>query len=176
MNGLLIFGLILIAVFSYLLFAPFYLEINSNNGFYGIRFHYLASANLVLVDDRLKINIKAVGWHRLMDPFAKSVKAEAKPVPSKKKKKSRFSLALAKALLKTFKIKKCYLNVDTGDVRLNGILYPMAYWLGDYTAKPITINFLHHNEIDLEIENNMARLIRAYIYSSIKTKHHGKLK
>ncbi|MDR3693947.1 hypothetical protein [Mucilaginibacter sp.] len=176
MTGLLIFGLTLIAVIGYVLFAPFFLEINSFNNFYGIRFLYLASANLILIDDRLKINIKAVGWHRLMDPFAKSKKAETKPVKQKKEKKSNFSLPLVKALLKTFKIKKCFLDIDTGDVQVNGILYPIAYWLGTCTAKPISINFLHHNEINLEIENNMARLIKAYIYSSIKTKNHGKLK
>ena len=72
MTGLLIFGLILIAVISYVLFAPFILEINSFSNFYSVRFLYLASANLVLIDNRLKINIKAVGWHLLMDQFAKS--------------------------------------------------------------------------------------------------------
>lgn len=176
MTGLLILGLILIAVICYVLFAPFSLEINSFDNFYGIRFHYLASVNLVLMDDRLKINLNAMGWHWQTDPFAKRAKAETKPVKQKKEKKSNFSLPLVKALLKTFKIKKCYLDLDTGDVQVNGILYPIAYWLGTYTAKPITINFLHHNEINLEIENNMARLIKAYIYSSIKTKNHGKLK
>ena len=79
MTGLLIFGLTLIAVISYALFAPFFLEINSFCNFYGVRFLYLASANLVLIDSRLKINLKALGWHRLIDPFAKS----SKPKPVK---------------------------------------------------------------------------------------------
>jgi len=168
MTGLLILGLTLVAVTGYLLFAPFYLEINSTKGFYGIRFNYLASANLVLIDNRLKVNVAAAGWHKKIDPFAKT--AKTKPVQPKNKKISRFSFGLVKALLKTFKIRKCYVDIDTDNVQLNGILYPAVYWLSNYTAQPLSINFLHHNEIDLKIENNIARLIKAYIYSSINTK------
>jgi hypothetical protein len=173
--GLLIFLLIILAIFGYLLFAPFYIEINSINSLYGVRFHRIASAKLIFADNLLKIDLHIIGWKKQIDPFEKRAKRKEKTVVQKKKKqRTLFSISRAKALIKSFKINKFYLNIDTGNLQLNGILYPCFYWLGNYAGKPIAINFLNKNEIILEIENNLAGIIRAFIYSSLKTKNHGK--
>lgn len=178
MAGLLIFLLIILAVFSYLLFAPFYIEINSISGLCGIRLQRLASAKLILADNLLKIDLHIIGWRKQIDPFEKHAKRKEETVVQKKKKqRTLFSISRVKALIKSFKVNNFYLNIDTGNLQLNGILFPCFYWLGNYSGKPIAINFLNKNEIILEIENNLARIIRAFIYSSLKTKkNYGKLK
>ena len=173
--GLLIFLLIILAIFGYLLFAPFYIEINSINGLCGVRFHRIASAKLILADNLFKIDLHIIGWRKQIDPFEKRAKTKEKTVvQNKKKQRSLFSISWAKALIKSFKVNNFYLNIDSGNLQLNGILYPCFYWLANYSGKPIAINFLNKNEIILEVENNMARIIRAFIYSSLKTKNHGK--
>ncbi|HEY8780400.1 MAG TPA: hypothetical protein VIM16_02195 [Mucilaginibacter sp.] len=162
-----IFLLIIITFFAYLLFAPFYLEINSISGLCGVRFHRLAFAKLVISESSVKIDLWIAGWRKRIDPFAKSVKRKPtkKSIPPKQKKKPfKISFSSVKAVLKSFKINKCYLNIDSGNVQLNGLLFPGFYWLSKYTNKPLSINFLDRNEIILEIENNMARIIKALIF------------
>ncbi|MBV8390534.1 MAG: hypothetical protein JO080_12090 [Mucilaginibacter sp.] len=168
----LFFPLLIIAVLlGYLLFAPIYLEINSLNGLCGARLHHLASANLVLVDSSFKINLSIIGWKKQIDLLSKR---KTRKKASRKKKSRKFRLGLFKVLLKTFKVNQCYLSIDTGDVQLNGLLYPGFYWLNKYTGKSIGINFLGKNEIILQIENNLARLIKAFILSTLKTKRSWK--
>lgn len=171
--------LIVASILGYLLFAPFYLEINSANGLCAIRFHRLASAKLVFRDRSIKIELKIAGWKKQIDPinqFFKRIASETARRPSKQSKSKRLSFNLLKAILNSFKVNKCYLNIDTGSMELNGILYPGFYCLSYYTGKPIRVNFQDKNEIAVEIENNCARVIRAFIYSSLKTKNHGKLR
>jgi len=173
MIWLLVLSLLIVAVFSYLLFAPFYLEINSLNGFYGIRFHRVAFAKLILIDNSFKIDLYVAGWRKQFDLFTKPSKRKQKETPiqsERKKKPFKISFGRVKAVIKSFKIHKCYLDIDTGNVQLNGILYPGFYWLGKYTNKPITVNFFDKNEIILEIENNIARIIRAIIFQLLISK------
>ena len=168
---------IIVAIFSYLLFAPLYIEINSVNSLYAVRFHHLASAKLIFIDSSLKINLKIAGWKKQIDLFHQLFERKPKKTPAeqqKKRKPKRFSFSLIKAILKSFRVNKCYLNIDTGDMQLNGILYPGFYWLGKYTGNPIGINFQDKNEIEVEIENNFARIIVAFIYSSLKIKRSWK--
>jgi len=164
MEWLVILVLIIIAVFAYLLFAPFYLELNSSSGLCGIRFHRLAYAKLIITDNTLIIDLWIAGWVRRIDLFAKNAKPKAKLIKPKRKKPFKVSFSRVEAVLKSFKINKCYLNIDTGNVQLNGMLYPCFYWVGKVSHRPVGINFLDQNEIILEIENNMARVIRALIF------------
>jgi len=79
-------------------------------------------------------------------------------------KNSWFPIKKMRAIIKTFKINTCYINIDTGDAGLNGMLYPGFYWLSAYIHKPVGINFLNENDIVLEIENSLARMAWAYIF------------
>ncbi|MDB4905134.1 MAG: hypothetical protein JWQ63_4415 [Mucilaginibacter sp.] len=132
MEWLLIFLLITIAVVSYVLFAPFYLEINTSTGLCSIRFHHLASAKLIISDRSLLIDLWIAGWAKQIDLFAKTVTGKEKSNQSlKKKKRFKISFNKVKAVVKSFKVTKCYLTMDTGNVELNGVLYPCFYWLSN---------------------------------------------
>ncbi len=170
---------IIAIIFSYLLFAPFYFEINSITGLCGIRFHHLASAGLIFTDDSLKIDIRIAGWNKQTYWPAITEGKKEKPVIIKKKKKPlKISFSMVKAILNSFKVNKCYLTIDSGNMQLNGILYPFFYWISKRTHKTIEINFLDKNEIILEIENNFARILKAFIFHQFiyKNKNHGQLK
>lgn len=171
--------LIIAAIFGYLLFAPFYLEINSNNNLYAVRFHHLASARIIVINDSLKIDLRIIGWKKQIDLLNQLFKRKPRETTPKQHKKSKSKLprlGLIKSILKSFKVNKCYLDIDTGNMQLNGMLYPGFYWISKYTGNPIGINFQNQTEIIIEIQNNCARVIRAFIYSSLKNKNHGKLR
>lgn len=146
---------------------------------YAVRFHYLASARIIVIDDSLKIDLRIIGWKKQIDLINQLFKRKTGKITQKqyKNSKSKLSrLSLIRSILKSFKVNKCYLDIDTGNMQLNGILYPVFYWISKYTGKPIGINFQNQTEIIVEIQNNCARVIRAFIYSSFKNKNHGKLR
>jgi hypothetical protein len=45
----------------------------------------------------------------------------------------------------------------------NGILFPVAYWLRMKSGQDILIRFDGMTRVALTIENNAARMIRAYV-------------
>ncbi len=163
------FGL-LIAMLAYLLFAPIFLELNTITQFYGIRFHRLASAKLICPQNRLTIHLSIIGWHKQVELHARYRTKKQKPSVAPKRKSLKARLNMARALMASFKIRECYINIDTGNNQVSGLLFPAFFWLAKFTGKQIAINFTNQNQIVLEIENNMARLLKALIYSFILKK------
>lgn len=146
----LIIFLSIVIVFGYLLFAPFYIEINSVNGLYGLRFHHLATARLLIKDHSLKVDFRIAGWKKQIDLLTTLTSKKQKKIPVKNKNNRRgVSIRMAQNVMKSFKVNRCYLNIDTGNRELNGLLCPGFYWLGKYWDEPIGINFMNDNEVIL---------------------------
>lgn len=168
MIGLLIFLIIIVSIFIYVLFAPFYLEINTINGLLRLRFHRLIKAQLFFNENSLFLDLKIAGWRKQIDLLAQKEQKEQKKKQIKKqsgKGPNRISIRKIKAIVKSFKVNKFYLNISFDEMMLNGIIYPLLSILSFKTNKRMEINFFHENEIILEIENNFFRIIRAYIKS-----------
>jgi len=55
--------------------------------------------------------------------------------------------------------------LDTGDMPLNGILFPWFYLFSRRVNHDVLINFNNENTIKLKIENSIARMLWAYIKS-----------
>ena len=167
MVGLIIL-LVLLLSSVYLLFAPFFIEINTVAGLYRVRFHRLANARLISDERSLIVKLNIAGWHKTIDLLAQR---KQNGMPQRKKKvkaKSklpRISFRKMKAIFKSFKINKFRIDMDTGNMPLNGVLYTCFTWLRVYSGKDISINFIDDNEMILEIENNCARVIWAYLKS-----------
>ena len=89
-----------------------------------------------------------------------------KKVLEKKKDGKSFKIKFSKikAVLSTFKVNTFFVNLDTNDVLLNANLFPVFLGLRIYTGKELYINFIGKNEVKIEIENNMARVILAFIF------------
>jgi len=163
MNELLIFLILLLAILLYLLVAPFYIEINSRKNWYGVRFHQLAKAKIYATNESVFIELQIAGWHKVIDLLARKEGRVKKVERSEKKKVKSISISKVRALMASFKLSKCYISLDTGDMALNGILYPWFLWISNLTRKNIQINFYNKNEVELEIKNNFFRVLRAYI-------------
>lgn len=161
------------AIFCYLLFAPFYLEIDSIKGFFRVRFHRLASVDLSIKDFSLILDIRVIAWRKEIDLLkakktSKEKAAKRKKTDKKKEKKTSWMKVTPKkiiSVLKSFKINKCDILIDSGNVQLNGILYPVFFMASFYSKKNIRINFVNENVIIFEIENSLARMSRAYLSS-----------
>jgi len=128
-----------------------------------MRFHKVARAKIYATHESVYIELQIAGWHKVIDLLASKKKQVIKKEKLEKKKKRGFSISKVRALIASFKLLKCYISLDTGDMALNGILYPWFLWISSLTRKNIRINFYNENEVVLKIENNFFRVLRAYI-------------
>ncbi|MBS1530593.1 MAG: hypothetical protein JSU01_09820 [Bacteroidetes bacterium] len=161
---------VLIAL-AYLFAAPIYVEINTAVDLFRVRFHRLVSAALLITGDGILIDLKVAWWEKRFDLLAPGKKGrpkKTKPV-EKTARRRRISFRTTWAVLKTFKVKSFYLTADTGNPAFNGAIYPAFYAIRTLTGQNISINFGGRNELVLEIKNNLARITRAFIYSSLKS-------
>ena len=150
----------------YLLYAPFYVEINSLTGLCRMRFHHIASAGLEVKDRSLKLVLKITWWRTEMDLLTKREPRKKKEVSRKPKNKGwKLSVRKIRKVLAGFKLNQCSITIDTGNQQINGILLPLFLRLSRVTGKKIQISFHGENEIILQMENNLARIVWAFIIS-----------
>ncbi|PBQ30556.1 hypothetical protein CNR22_01810 [Sphingobacteriaceae bacterium] len=116
--------------------------------------------------------LKIAGWKRAItlenSGAAKEVVIREPLSPSPQKRRNLSYHQLIK-LLQSFKIKTFYLDVDFGDMPLNGILFPYFYWLSGYSGKTVRINFNGNTVLILVVKNSIARMGWALISSKLKT-------
>jgi len=65
-------------------------------------------------------------------------------------------------ILRTFKIKQLFINMDTGNCILNAKLYPL-FALLNYTAGNFHINFQGRNQFVLLVKNRPIDIIKSFI-------------
>ena len=114
------------------------------------------------------LEIKILGWKKHVTMFTQQAQKATYQKQKNKNKKTSFpeiSLKKIKRILGSFKINQCRISIDTGDVQFNAFLFPIFYLLQLKTNKFIQINFIDNIEIQLEIENSLARMSWAYIRS-----------
>jgi hypothetical protein len=153
------------------MFAPFFLEIDSNSGVLRIRYHWIATADLLVGNNSLYVNLKIGWWKKEYDLLKRRTKIKGGTgstiLTGKHKKINSFSSLksgkIMKGLLASFHLKKCYIMIDTDDMPLNGILYPWFWLLTNQTKKNVMINFHGENIVILQLENTMARILWAYL-------------
>ncbi|PWU04383.1 MAG: hypothetical protein C5B52_01595 [Bacteroidetes bacterium] len=161
---LLLILLVLAFGLSFLLFAPFYIEFDSRKGLCQIRLQKVVSARICVIGNSLYAEIKMGLWHKKIDLFENQNKSENK---KSKSRDTTLKIPMKKIwkIVRSFKVDKCELNIDTGYIPLNGILYPLFAWLERRTGKKIQINFRDENEIIFLTRNNIARILWSYLKS-----------
>lgn len=152
----------MVLILLYLLLAPFYLEVNSRENRYCIRYHKLAEAKIYATAESLFLELRIMGWHTIIDLLRRR-NGKIKTVKKTKPGVVKISVRKMLAIVKSFKLSRCRVSADTGDMAMNGILYPWLFWLGRLTKNDVRINFCNDNAIELVIENNFYRLLRAYL-------------
>lgn len=150
---------------GYIICAPFYVNVNSDVGLFELRFHHLATVSLVFTDYSPLIKIRIAGFHKQME-LIKTVKKEKVTVKKPRQKKfKKIPVSKLMAMVKSFQVNTCFLTIDTGNMQMNGILFPVFNLIGQRINKDISINFINENKFIFQMENNLARMMWAYIKS-----------
>ncbi len=161
--------LLFVAVLLYVFTAPLYLEVNTYTGLFQLRFHQLVSARLTLEDGKLLLRLYFWRWQKDIDLLApgeeKKIVEQKTEQPVNTEKKRRYQIPFRKvwAAVKSIRINKLYCTFDTGDMPTNGLLYPVAATLSTQLGKTIVVNFLGENELILELELRIYRLVWAFL-------------
>ena len=149
----------------YLVCAPVYIEIDSTRSVYRIRLHRLFILNFLVNGNPLLLEIKVGFWKKRIDLARAPQHPEPAPVKKKKRTPGSFSTRKALAVLKSFRVNRLEATFDLGDMQCNGIFYPLCCWFSYITGAEVCINFEGKNSLVLQVENNIARMSRAYICS-----------
>jgi hypothetical protein len=166
MVWLLILFIILFIFLAYILFAPVHIEIDSTKDLYGIRFHRLLRISLK-TDDDLLLELKLMRWKKrfsLSNPMQYK-QQENRETTKPMKRKVVFKLNKIVPVLKSFKVKTFDISVDSHNMQLNGILFPIVYFAGFYFNKNIRISFVGENHLILYMNNTLGRMAAAYIWT-----------
>jgi hypothetical protein len=163
---ILVFSLLLLMTVSFLLLAPFYLEIDSEKEKLSLKWSIIFLADIISANDSLLLRLRIFGFTYRIDLFRGKKFQEHKENTTKKyenKSKRNFPLNRFINVIKSFKVKKLNIDVDCGDDPLNGILFPIFYWAKIKFNKNIAINFEGRVKFQLLIKNNAASMLLAYL-------------
>lgn len=152
---------VFLCIVIYILFAPLLVEIDSNNKVYQIRIVPVFKMWWVADNFLGHPEMNLLGIHKILvfpDFKKETIKAKTKKVSQLK-----LNFRRVLAIIKSFKVIKCLVNIDTGDMPLNGKLFPVMYLLSRLTGKTFYINFVGKNEVVLTIKNNAFNILKAYI-------------
>lgn len=163
--------LTVLSFFALVLLSRLVMEIDSTHDMYAVKFGRLFAARLLVHTDVPAVAIKMLWWRRTVPLFGNTPPPETENAvqPVQSKSRQRMSPAKmarkAKGLLASFRITQCFISIDTGNMPLNGLLFPWFYMIGRRSGKKIMINFEGRTVVILRIENTIARLLWAYIKS-----------
>jgi len=146
----------------YLLFASWVLEVDSAAGLYRFSLVPVFYVRWVSGDFPPYAEMRILGFRRTLD-FSDRDRKRGKPVKRKRSHpKIRFRSSRMGAVLHSFRVRNFYLNIDTGDMALNGRLFPWVYLIRAQTGLRCYINFTGNQTMQCIVKNNLYRVIRAY--------------
>src|SRR5262245_34881315 len=93
----------LLLICSYLLFAPFFLEIDSGENLVRVRFHRVVSGKLVFTENSIFMILKIAGWQKQIDLLAVRQKKKKKAVKKAKAKRKIISFKRIYIIMKSFR-------------------------------------------------------------------------
>lgn len=160
--------IILSLVLFFLLFTPLLILVDSESGYYEIRWFGIAKVNLEFGESAMLAHLKIFLWEKEIDLLQLPGKKSKKKVKEKKQGEKKKSIGPGRifkktmALLQSFRIQYFYLDTDTGNYLLNAWLYPLAELI-TYKKKTFRINFMEQFRWKMKITNNLFRIIIALI-------------
>lgn len=145
-----------------LLFVPIQIYVDTADATYFVSLQGLAKASLEPDNKEiLRIRLKVFFYEHFFYPLRKSTKPkkiEDKPA----KKKRRMSGRTMLRLVRSFKVQKLRLDMDTGDYVVNAKLYPVFMLLDRHVGR-FHINFQDRNRLVMDVRNTPYRLIKSFI-------------
>lgn len=157
--------ILLFLILIYLLLAPVILYVNTINNQYYLKYQGLMKAS-ILSDEKevfkVKLNILFMKFYFYPLRKAKLTSTKNNLKNNRKKERKQMSLRKGLKLLKSFKIKRFLINIDTGDCIANAKLYPIFAFL-NYKFGGFYINFDGRNQLVFHLYNRPIDIIKAFI-------------
>jgi len=152
-----------VSLVIYLLFASLSVFIDTSTDRYyldlkGIFRIYAESHESEIIILRLNIFFLNFIFYPLRPNKKKRIATNKK----QKKSKSHFTFMQGYRILKSCRIKRFFIDVDTGDCIANARLYP-AFALLNYRGANFNINFEGRNKLVLHIQNRPIYIIKSFI-------------
>ena len=168
-------GILLLLLVCILLF-PLIIEIDTNSGLYRLRLPGIARFQVVFsYEELIEFRIGVFFFRFRFNPF-RSKKKEKDKKKDKKAVKKKMDLSaflsgsrLAPRILRSFRVRRLWLEMDSGDVISNAFLFPAAYALQQENIR-ISINNESRNSLHLIVQNRLIRIVAILVRHYIKTK------
>ena len=157
------FILVLLLLF-YVLFKPVILVVNTSTSEYYVQMKGLFKASLIGDEETvLKLNLKVLFFNYNFYPLRMKLKQKKELNKQKGEIKNRRVL-FKKGLkfIKSIKVNKMYVNIDTGDCIANAKLYPMFTFF-NYHFGTFKINYMGENEVVVNLKSRPWNLVKAII-------------
>jgi hypothetical protein len=162
MSTLLILLTVIIVLLLYLLFIPIIIIIDTNTNQYYVQLQGLAKAYIESDKKELiKIKLKVFFLNFNFYPL-KRKKTVVKKKKIKKYSSKRIEFKKFIRSLRTFKIKRLFVNIDTGDCISNAKLFPLFTFLNQ-TKGSFKVNFEGRNQMVLHMQNRPIHIIKSFI-------------
>ncbi len=160
-----IITLIVILITVWFLFIPINIYINTESNQFYAELKGLAKASIEPDEHELfRIRLKVPFKDFYFFPLKALIGPQKKEKKNKKRSKSRkkFTPKTILKLIRSFKIKKCDLDMDTGNCITNAKLYPLFAFLNHHFGG-FHINFEGRNHALLLVRNRPIYIIKSFI-------------
>jgi len=157
--------LLFILLIVYVLFAPIDLFIDTSSNQYYVQIKGLAKAQVEgHKEEVLRIKLMTFFMKFYFYPLRKQLPVKKKKRDKEMVKKKRKGIGLKKGLrlLQSFKIKRLFVEVDTGNYLTNAKLYPLFAFL-NYHVGVFRINFEGRSKMALHLRNRPINIIKSFI-------------
>jgi len=162
MNFLTIFLILFFLLVIYILLAPIALHINTTKNEYFIQLPGLVKASIEEhKKELLRIKLKVLFLNFYFYPLRKNSDGK-KQIEKRRTRSRKISMQTGLRVLRSFKIKRLYLDVDTGDSIANAKLFPLFAFI-NYKIGGFNINFEGRNRMILYIQNRPIHIIKSFI-------------
>lgn len=151
---------VVLCITFYALFAPLLVEIDSKSNVYQFRIVPIFRVWWVMDNLMGHPEMSIFGIHKKF--VAQNFNIETTSLETKKKVQLKLNFRRVLAIIQSFKVEKCIVNIDTGDMPLNGKLFPVMYIFSELTGKTFHINFVGKIEVMFTIKNNAYNILKAY--------------
>jgi len=162
MDFLTIILILFFLLVMYVLLAPIALYINTTKNEYYIKLPGLAKASIEEhKKELLRIKLKVLFLNFYFYPLRKNSDGK-KQIEKRRTRSRKIGIQTGLRVLKSFKIKRLYLDIDTGDSIANAKLFPLFAFI-NYKIGNFNINFEGENQMTLYIQNRPIRIIKSFI-------------
>lgn len=154
--------ILILGVLLFMLFIPIIIEINTIKKIYQLRISMIGSIDMML-SDKITFQLKLFGIKKTFAPFDAIRQQKEENTKSEIKTGEIKNISTKKlfSLIRSFKVKRIYVNIDTKDYIQNALLFPLFFLLNT-KKRQLSINYFGRNELILVIENNIYRILQAF--------------